>query len=316
MELATIERPAAPYARHQDPEEHGDGDVYAKQGTYASSEAVLQDNGLDWSVGLKAMSVTDSGLHVPNFKAVVREDTGTVLGVRTDIYKPIQNRDAFSFLDSLYDDGLLTYTGAGSFRGGSNVWIEARLNRDMRIGDDTYAQFLVAVTSHNGDRSLTVYATDLNLWCTNQLNRIARNSKETIYVRHSGDVTSKMAKAREVFRITDEAHRRMEEFLTQSLEVEVDEPSFLSVREKLFGALDDATPTQRRNAIDAFTEIYRVETERHGETAYSLINAVTGYADHKIRVQKDGSRMASELSGRIATFKNEGLTAIRGLVPA
>lgn len=316
MTIATLTAPEAPYARRQPEGEHGFGDVMTEEHFYGSSESVLQAEGLDWNVALKPMTVADSGLSVPNFKAVVRDTDGSVLGVRTEQYKPIQNREAFAFLDSLYDDGFLSYTGAGEFRGGSNVWIQARLNKDLRIGDDTYAQYLVAVTSHNGDRSLTVYATNLNLWCTNQLNRIARDASERVLIQHSGNIAEKMAKARQVMRVTNEAHQRMAEFLTQSLEVEVDEPSFLSVREKLFGALDEATPTQRRNAIDAFTEIYRTETERHGETAYSLVNAITGYADHKIRVQKDGSRMASELSGRIATFKNEGLVAVRNLVPA
>lgn len=81
----------------------------------SSGEAlVLAD--LDWNVIQKPIETAD-GIPVPGFKANIRDSDGQVLGVVTDRYKVVQNREAFAFSDELLGEGV-TYETAGSLQNG------------------------------------------------------------------------------------------------------------------------------------------------------------------------------------------------------
>ena len=63
----------------------------------ATAAEAITAAGLDYDVTLTPMTTTD-GLPVPQRRAVVRADTRAVLGVVSDRYVPVQNRQAFGFL--------------------------------------------------------------------------------------------------------------------------------------------------------------------------------------------------------------------------
>lgn len=290
---------------------HGEGTALETASGY---EEAIAAAGIDWEVELRKIRVVDGSV-IPQYKAVVRLTDNKAVGVVGNDYKPIQNRDVFDFMDSLAQDGKLLYESGGSLNNGSTVWMLARLTEDMRIGGDVYAQYLLGTTSHNATTSAAFYATSVRVVCENTLN-MATNRRALAHVRHTGDVVDKLEKARAILAVTNESHRRMQEWLKRSAEVKVSDDSFTKVQEQLFGKLDDATPTQRRNAIELFQNIYKEEVDRNGETAYSLVNAVTGYGDHGIRVTKGGTRMGSMISGRSASFKKQGIAAVQELVKA
>ena len=68
--------------------------------------------GLTWSVTKQPLHRTD-GRTVDGFHATVREDTDDVLGVVSDDYVVVQNRDCFAFLANLLGSELVFET-AGS----------------------------------------------------------------------------------------------------------------------------------------------------------------------------------------------------------
>jgi hypothetical protein len=70
-----------------------------------TSSAALSLAGLDWSVIQKPLLTVD-GIPVPGFKANLRETDNQILGVVTDRYKVVQNRDAFAFTDKLLGEGV------------------------------------------------------------------------------------------------------------------------------------------------------------------------------------------------------------------
>jgi hypothetical protein len=84
-----------------------------------------------------------------------------------------------------------------------------------------------------------------------------------------------------------------------------------NVQEKLFGALDEATPARRRGAIEQFLAIYNEERERVDETAYALANAITGYADHKSTIRKNSNRLESMMDGNSFIFKKKGFELLQ-----
>ena len=72
------------------------------------------------------------------FKANLREDSGEVLGIVSDEYEVVDNRDSFRFLDALIGSDLYFET-AGSLWGGRRVWCLARLPEYVELGGDQSA---------------------------------------------------------------------------------------------------------------------------------------------------------------------------------
>jgi hypothetical protein len=107
----------------------------------------------------------------------------------------------------------------------------------------------------------------------------------------------------------------MKTFLERARTVEVAEPAYTFVQDKLFGALDEATPTVRKNMIGRFKAIYDAEAEYVGQSAYALFNTVTGYADHAMIVH-GRPRFNSILDGAAKAFKQTGIKAVETLVGA
>src|SRR4051794_6541888 len=74
----------------------------------ATACEAIEAAGLNYQAELKSLFTTD-GIPVPQRKGVVRSDTGDVLGVVGNSYVPVQNFQAFGFLDAVVADGGLRY---------------------------------------------------------------------------------------------------------------------------------------------------------------------------------------------------------------
>ena len=101
---------------------HGLGTIVAEA---PDSGAALELAGLDWNVIQKSI-VTADGTEIDGFKANVRDSDNSVLGIVTDRYKVVQNREAFAFTDALLGEGV-KYETAGALQGGRRTWMLARL---------------------------------------------------------------------------------------------------------------------------------------------------------------------------------------------
>jgi hypothetical protein len=86
----------------------------------ATAREAIEAAGLDYLAELKRIQTTD-GTPVPQRKAVVRSDTKDILGVVGKAYLPVQNFQAFGFLDAVVADGSLRYHTAGALGKGERV---------------------------------------------------------------------------------------------------------------------------------------------------------------------------------------------------
>src|SRR5262249_32939093 len=92
----------------------------------ATAREAIEAARLNYRVDLKPLN-TDDGTIVPQRKAVVRTDTGKVLGVVGNSYVPVQNYQAFGFLDAVVAEGGLRYHTAGALGNGERIWMLAKL---------------------------------------------------------------------------------------------------------------------------------------------------------------------------------------------
>src|SRR6266699_3339319 len=89
----------------KEPAWHGLGMVV--DGTPSSAEAI-ELAGLGWEVGTEPIYPADMQ-PIEGWRRTIRQDSKATLGVVTDGYNVVQNREAFDFIDGLLQDGLMKY---------------------------------------------------------------------------------------------------------------------------------------------------------------------------------------------------------------
>jgi phage/plasmid-like protein (TIGR03299 family) len=186
-----------------------------------SIDEALEKAGLGWKVThgdvlvVKTPEWTDDfgTKHPPElipargFKANLREDTGEVLGIVSDEYEVVDNRDAFRFLDALIGSDMHFET-AGSLWGGRRVWVLARLPEYVELGGDASATYIYVANSHGGSMAVTAAVTPIRIVCANTLGAALRqaehgmSAQRTFRFRHTGNLHAKFAEARQVLGMT------------------------------------------------------------------------------------------------------------------
>ena len=101
-----------------DPAWHGHGQVV--DGAKTSREAIVCAN-MAWHVS-KLPTYLKDGTQAPAF-VTRREDNKKILGTVGSVYQPLQNIEAFNFIDDLVVEGNLMYESAGSLKGGAVIWL-------------------------------------------------------------------------------------------------------------------------------------------------------------------------------------------------
>ena len=137
-----------------------------------SSEEALAMSGLDWQVYQQTMTA-DNGIPIMGYKANIRDVDDQLLGVVTDKYQVVQNKEAFAFTDELLGHGV-RYETAGMLQDGRKTWILARLPQRYQMLGDWVDPFLVFYNSHDGSGSIKVALTPIRVTCQNTLNLALR----------------------------------------------------------------------------------------------------------------------------------------------
>lgn len=169
-------------------------------------QVACEKAGLDWEVESVPLVTADDRRDGVSHVAVRRTTDNRVLGVVGPRYSVLQNRDAFAWFQPFLEAGEARLETAGSLRGGSRVFVLAKLNRDPLViapGDEVEKYVLL---SHSHDGSLAVRAgwTAQRVVCSNTL-AMAHNAdaSKLIRVRHRGDVVGSLAAIREVMNLAD-----------------------------------------------------------------------------------------------------------------
>jgi phage/plasmid-like protein (TIGR03299 family) len=291
---------------------HGLGTVLDHAPT---SEVAMQAAHLDWRVSLEPLQTqTLGGIAVPDNFATVRSDTKAVLGVVSDKYKLVQNRQAFAFLDSLIESGDMRYESAGALKGGKVVWILGRMPEDDLIAEgDVSRRYVLFSTSHDGSAAIHAIPTSTRVVCANTL-RIAIAGDKGI--RHTGDVRGKLDVARRylsqfnagftLFR--DQAQLLAQRRFTPEQAKEYINTLFPEVKEfnRARSNREKKIALVRKNYANPRQNLASIKG-----TWWALLNSVTELVDHAPQTRRSSSRdaqelkMMSTLDGTGATFKSD-----------
>lgn len=173
---------------------------------------------LDWEVELVPLVTADTQARVDR-RAVRRSTDGRVLGVVGPRYAPLQNRDAFAWFQPFLDAREAALHTAGSLKGGTRIWVLAKLNRDPLViaeGDEV-EKFVLLSHGHDGSLAVRAGFTPIRVVCQNTLSMAhGCDASKLIRVKHTKDVLVNLANVREVmdaanaeFEATAEQFRRL-----------------------------------------------------------------------------------------------------------
>ena len=250
----------------------------------SSIEEALAESGLDFTVR-QADICTDDFYPIPlmGFKANIKDD-GTPLGIVSTKYKVVQNREAFSFLDALVDEGM-KFERAGGLQNGRKVFVLAKMPEKYIISGEAINPYIVFINSHDGTGSIKVLMTPIRLICLNMLNLALRSATRSWSAIHSGDVNGKLEDAKNTLIYAD----RYMEALGGEIEVLkhqlISKKTVSDVIEALIPIGKDMSELQLRNAERQRNDI--MERYLHAPdlmgmqfNAYRLLNAISDFATH------------------------------------
>jgi phage/plasmid-like protein (TIGR03299 family) len=167
-----------------------------------TAEEGLKAAHLDWQVGLnKLYRKNEFGeiLEVERFRIIERMDNGTVLGLATEDYTPLQNQAAFAIFNPLVQNGFANFETAGALHHGRNVWVQVKLNiTDPRVTDvlgDEVVPYAMIDNSHSGTRSVRLTETPQRVVCKNTLMGARAAASRSIKIVHGSKVEANLVQA-------------------------------------------------------------------------------------------------------------------------
>jgi phage/plasmid-like protein (TIGR03299 family) len=172
-----------------------------------SSEHAITLSGLDWKTVKAAMQYFDPVANAwkvdKSTFSLTRSDNGRKLGTVGSRYQPLQNREAFAFLDTVLNEFGAKYETAGALFGGERVWMLAKLPSGFRLhGRDEMEAFALFTNPHNGEGCAEVFPTTHRVVCANTFRAaMGEDSKRALKIRHTGDLKAKISDARQALGI-------------------------------------------------------------------------------------------------------------------
>jgi phage/plasmid-like protein (TIGR03299 family) len=256
------------------------------------SEDALEEAGLDWTVIQKPIRTID---HMPiqGFKANVRNTDNKVLGVVTDRYKIVQNKEAFSFTDDLIGEGV-RYETAGSLQGGRKVWLLAKLPQRYIISGDSISPYLVFSNAHDGTGSIKVAVTPIRVVCQNSLNLALHDAKRIWAMIHTGDMKSKLEEAKKTLLLAEFYMDKLGAGIERLHRIKMTDTKVLEYIEELIPLAEDASKIQEKNIKTLRDDLKLRYFEAPdlmdvGKNAYRFLNAVSDFATHSKPLRETAS---------------------------
>lgn len=311
---------------------HGLGQIVSD---YPTSAKAIKFAGLNFTVEKRKLFTYDNEnqtanpdsdiiipeIEVPNYYATVRTDTEQVLGVVGKDYEVVQNKDAFSFFDSIVGGDGIQYETAGALGNAERIFITAKLPGYIKVGqEDLIEKYLFLTTSHDGFGSITAAFTPIRIVCCNTLNAAMRNHTNSIKIRHTANAKERLEQAHKVMGISSKLSEQLEEIFNSWTRVKITDPELhrliqlamvpnKEVLDNIQHAKWDELSTCFNNMCNSVFEYAMSsptqQTETTKGTLFGAYNAVTGYFQNVRSYKDQESKIKSLLYGGTAQLRTQ-----------
>lgn len=300
------------FASHAEVPWHGLGKIVDKAMT--AEEAILHAN-LDYEVAkgkVSFTSATDQVIHdIDGYYATYRTDTNDYLGIVKSRYEIVQNKDAFSFFDSIIDSKEAIFETAGALGRGERIFLLAKLPDDILVGGEKIDKYILLMNSHDGSSSVVAGMTNVRVVCNNTLQAALSKLENKIAIPHCSSVVGRLKEAHKVMNLHSEYTTQVAEIFNRMTDVKMSEGEYVKFFEKVYKSDYAQVPlneeekkdmsTRMKNLIQATYEFSQVhptqQTPEATNTLWGAYNAVSGFFNYAKDYKNAEDKFKSTLMG-------------------
>ena len=243
---------------------------------------------LYFPVSSRAVSVADaSGDAKPAaaFQAIVREDTGAVLGIHGQKYKLVANEPLYrGFDNALRRSGIdlreMIVTDHVNY-GGRRVIRDYQfptVTTEPRVGDIVQLKVSV-INSFDSVNAFTAQVGGLRLWCLN--GAVSLHGASSVYGRHTSGF--------DTARALEKINRALEQYMLNAYSWS--EWAGRDINDTVVSTAFEAFPDVNNTMLQRLQTAWETESGHAGNTVWALYNALTRWSTHApIRESSEGNR--------------------------
>jgi phage/plasmid-like protein (TIGR03299 family) len=253
----------------------------------ATAREAIITAGLNYSVAKKPMKEFVELRHaaaVSDRYVTVRTDTGEVLGIVDESYEPVQNRDAFTFFDSLVGSDEAIYETAGALGRGEHIWILAKLPGYIKVNrKDIVGKYLLLSNSHDGSSLVRVKLTPIRVVCNNTLTAALQGTGE-VHIRHTSNAAEDMKQALSLLGLTNSLYEQLDAVFNRMALTKITDKQLQDYVKALVPDKEEGEENVENQGIrDAFLELHEsgLGADLSRGTLWGAFNCVTEYTDHR-----------------------------------
>lgn len=192
------------------------------------------------------------------------------LGIAGERYGIVQNEQAFG----MFDDLGVEWEAAGAFKGGSIVYGQAKVDRNIVIDPagaaDVVKPFLTVITTHDSSGAFVIGRDAMRLACFNQFRLMKKELTSVIKVRHTLTISDRLKKIRLAWKESAAYYDRIEAEANALFQKKVTDKQFFDVVKELIGDRPEenkkGAQTKYENNMELFAQAWRGSTNEkvHG----------------------------------------------------
>lgn len=240
---------------------------------------------LNWSVRTESVQ-TESGIHIPNKKSIIRNDTNDYLSICSDDYYPYQNEELINLLEKVSGLTGLDIVKCGFFGKGEKVFVQMKSD-DLKLGTDRIEGFMTGINSFDGSTSLSFGPSNVTISCMNTFYSSYKQLENK--VRHTKNMVVRVDEiCRDIESVLDEEKRIFDNIVKLS-DTRFDDIIKDDVVRKLFNIKkeinlkdDESISTVTRNKMSRFYIDLNGELQEKGDNLWGLFSGVTKYTTHSM----------------------------------
>lgn len=268
-----------------------------------SLESVLKLSGMDFDVKKKPMyfnatfdEVTEDGkkmppkfIKIPSLVSTTRMDTGVSLGVVSDKYEILQNRDAFNFLDSMCYQGAKFET-AGFFKKNQAANYITMSTEPMEILGDEFDPYIMITNSFDGSIGLRVVLTAIRAVCRNTALMALKHARTSISIKHTKTMEARMEEAKEILLANSKYMEELKKLAEELAVKPFSQEAFEALCKKLYPVSEDMSQTLIVRNIAQIEHLMKAYKENDLQNfkgrAWGALQAVSDHESHPLIFKK------------------------------
>lgn len=245
-----------------------------------TSEEVMKKAGLDWTVSKQPLIYND---RQTDYFVIERDDTNDLLGVVKGTYVPMQNSEAFAFMDELIPEGV-TYEKVGVSKEGRKIWMLAKMPEYSILGDE-FDPYIVFMNSQDGYSSAKACITPVRVACQNTLNLAFSKASRKWSFTHCNNMNMRLQEAKNTLISAENYMAMLKNEVEELAMIKVSPQKFDYLARTIFPIKDSTTAKKEEEQLllrDTLKQMYNADDLGNIKgTAWGLLNAVSDLTMHK-----------------------------------